>query len=204
MMNHALDRRQPISATRSGLQDFDVRARRHRPRILVAEDDEDFRSLLAQWLEVDGYRVALAANGTALLERVAELARTFDPPALVIADDRMPGVRGSRALRSLREQGWSIPLILITAFGTEDLVAGVEGTRTESTRTMMLKKPFEIDDLRTLVGWVLPRAGRDACIACGGTDDVLMLTDRGSARFCGHCRDLIGNHSPPSELGGES
>jgi DNA-binding response OmpR family regulator len=117
----------------------------------------------------------------------------------VIADDRMPGIPGSRALRQLRDEGWSIPLVLITAFGTEELVANAR-----KFRGIVLNKPFEIDDLRTLVGWLVPRIDPNACIACGGTNDVRALTDRGSGRFCKSCRDKIEGFEPPSELGGES
>lgn len=123
-----------------------------RPRILLAEDDDDFRALLAQLLEVDGYRVAVVATGRALLARLAAMDRGHDPPALVITDDRMPGLVGSEALRSLREHGSSIPMILITAFGTDELVK-----RCERLRIMVFKKPFEIDDLRSLIGWLVPR-----------------------------------------------
>jgi CheY-like chemotaxis protein len=180
-------------------RDFESHDRGHHPRILLAEDDDDFRALLAQWLEVDGYRVAVTATGTALLARLAAMERSEDPPALVITDDRMPGLRGSQMLWSLRAQGSNIPLILITAFGTDELAA-----EAEKRRVMLLKKPFEIDDLRTLVGWLAPRICVDECIACGRSDDLRPVTDRGSALFCKLCRARIEDHEPPSELGGES
>lgn len=123
-----------------------------RPRILLAEDDDDFRALLAQWLEVDGYRVAAVATGRALLTRLAAMDRGQDPPALVITDDRMPGLVGSEALRTLREHGCSIPMILITAFGTDELVM-----ECERRRITVFKKPFEIDDLRTAIAWLVTR-----------------------------------------------
>lgn len=130
----------------------DPRGVPYRPRILLAEDDEDFRSLLARWFEVDGYRVARVATGSALLTRLAAMDRGQDPPALLVADDRMPGLVGSDALVSLREHGCAIPMVLITAFGTDELAATCRRVGIK-----LLHKPFEIDDLRTLVAWLIPR-----------------------------------------------
>lgn len=154
-------------------------------RILLAEDDEDLRGLLARWLTVDGYRVTPVASGPALLARLAAMARSQDPPVLVITDDRMPGGLGSTALRRLREQGWSIPLILISSFATEETVLAARriGAR-------VLPKPFEIDHLRALTRWLAPRVEPRTCVACGSTVDVGAAIEQG-AKICGACRDRI-------------
>jgi len=145
--------------------DREGRRGEYRPRVLLAEDDDDFRRLLQRWLEADGYRVTVVASGSALLEELREVFQpdhgdyapirrrrpSEEPPALIISDDRMPGIRGLRVLRQVREQGWTFPLVLITAFGSDEVVA-----EAESLGVKVVLKPFDIDELRTLAGGLAP------------------------------------------------
>ena len=74
---------------------------RTRPRILVAEDEWTFRSMLSWAFEVEGYRVIGVADGRKLLEVLASsmLPNTgLDPFDLVVSDVRMPGWSGLPAL----------------------------------------------------------------------------------------------------------
>ncbi len=115
-------------------------------RILLAEDDDEMRRLLADALRDEGYFVEEARDGTELMERVRSAAMQWDgraPVDLVISDIRMPGFSGLDVLRSLRDEDWSIPVILITAFGDED----THRTAREYGATMVLDKPFEMGDL---------------------------------------------------------
>jgi DNA-binding NtrC family response regulator len=137
------------------------------PKVLLAEDDDEARTLLARALRQDGYRVREARDGHELLQEMggAMLGHTEDPIDLVISDIRMPGPSGLAVLRSVRSADWAIPFILITAFGDED-------THREAERLgarAVFDKPFDVDDLRTAVLNTLPpderaaqRTGRDA------------------------------------------
>lgn len=129
----------------------EARLRRHHPRLLLAEDDHDFRRLLQTCLEVDGYRVTGVATGSALLDQLRAMSLRDDPPALVISDDRMPGMRGLSVLRQARDWGWTLPLVLITAFGTDGAV-----TEAKRIGVRVVRKPFDIGVLRTLVGYLAP------------------------------------------------
>jgi CheY-like chemotaxis protein len=126
----------------------------YRPRILLAEDDEDFRRLLTTTLEEDGYSVTAVATGVALQAALQAVFRGAEPPALVISDERMPGIRGLAALQQARDWGWTLPLILITAFGDDELAA-----QAEQAGVMLVKKPFPLAELRALVGKLAPRYG---------------------------------------------
>lgn len=126
----------------------------YRPRVLLAEDDEGFRRLLATALEGDGYSVIALSNGAALLAAFQAVFRGEEPPALVIADERMPGVRGLAALQQARDWGWTLPLVLITAFGDHDLHA-----QAERAGIRILNKPFPLEELRALVRALAPRYG---------------------------------------------
>src|SRR3954470_12154319 len=62
-------------------------------RVLVAEDDDDFRSLVVSSLREDGYDVIEARTGDELLELITPPV-IFDPPDAIVTDVRMPGVDG--------------------------------------------------------------------------------------------------------------
>jgi DNA-binding response OmpR family regulator len=106
-------------------------------RILVVDDENFIRELLAQVLSIEGYEVLLASNGREAIQRA-----TFENPHLVIIDANMPemdGLETTRQLRSQRET-CSVPIIMSTAF---------EETRTEALRAGVddfVPKPFPVAD----------------------------------------------------------
>ena len=110
-------------------------------RIILAEDDHEMRDMLATSLRKDGYDVTLAKDGGELLEHLA--FQRFD---IVISDIRMPVCSGMSVLEGLRDGRWSVPVILMTAFGDAETRA-----RAESKDALFFDKPFDVDDLRTAV-----------------------------------------------------
>jgi DNA-binding response OmpR family regulator len=118
-------------------------------RIVVAEDDREMRRLVAAALTKDGYLVEEAPDGPRLLVRVIEA----DPPVdLVISDHRMPVSSGLQVLAGLRDAGWTIPFILVSAFGDKTL-----RSEAEKLNAIFLDKPFELDVLRVIVHAALAR-----------------------------------------------
>ncbi|MCC7537411.1 MAG: response regulator [Deltaproteobacteria bacterium] len=117
-----------------------------RARVLLAEDDHEFRRLVAGMLRRNGYVVDEAATGLDMLSRLADVAvrrRKFD---LIVSDVRMPGMSGLQVIEGmqlssgLRRLG--TPVIFMTAFGDRDL-------RDQASRlgATILDKPFDLDDL---------------------------------------------------------
>ena len=128
---------------------------RHRPLVLLAEDDAEFRRLLASVLAEDGYEVLEAEDGLALLATIEHTltVRREQPDAfLVVADVRMPGLTGLDVLAILRCANWATPVILITAFGDEATHA--EGR--ELGAVAVFDKPFSMEQLRCAVLQTLP------------------------------------------------
>lgn len=78
------------------------------PRVLIADDDRDFRQALAVRLEARGYCVVQASNGPAALMR--QLSRKFDA---MILDHRMPGGTGRAITRAIRDCS-SVPIIILS------------------------------------------------------------------------------------------
>jgi len=118
---------------------------RQAPRVLIAEDHDEFRELLAQSFRNHGYHVTECRHGIELVERL----RCLQDPAshsdfdLVISDIRMPGVTGLSILDGLRECKHAPPMILITAFGDSNTHAEAERLGAAA----IMDKPFEILDL---------------------------------------------------------
>ena len=79
-------------------------------KILIAEDDRELRQLLAHVLTKNGYTVLGVSNGK---EALAALEQSYYD--LIISDIMMPKMDGYELVRSVRESGSSIPIMMITA-----------------------------------------------------------------------------------------
>jgi CheY-like chemotaxis protein len=88
------------------------------PRILVADDEDEIRSMLVMLLKAEGWLVAEAASGDEALERCRH--ESFD---LAVLDYMMPGMNGLQVSRSLRLEGIRLPTILFTAYLVDELKA---------------------------------------------------------------------------------
>lgn len=119
-------------------------------RILLVDDDEDMRSLLADVLSDEGYEVIQAANGA---EALVLLHR--EAFAAILLDKRMPGLSGMDLLPGLRVICPQTPVIVITAFG--DAHTAAEGA--EKGAFGLLFKPFRMDELRAMLDHALARQG---------------------------------------------
>jgi CheY-like chemotaxis protein len=80
-------------------------------KVLLVDDEEDFRKLLAFWLKSKGYSVITASNG----EEAISLAKS-ESPAIIFMDLNMPVMDGSDALKKLREFNKDVPVIIISAY----------------------------------------------------------------------------------------
>jgi two-component system response regulator (stage 0 sporulation protein F) len=124
------------------------------PSILLAEDDEEMRSLLALMLRKEGYRVTECTNGVSLLDMLSsfflpgEERENFD---LIISDIRMPGITGMEMLMGANELDNFPPIILITAFGDKETHMQAERLGAAA----LFDKPFDIDELLKKVHAIL-------------------------------------------------
>ena len=119
-------------------------------RILVIEDNANLAFGLRNNLEIEGYEVEVADNGSTGLER----ARQMPPPQLVLLDLMLPGTDGLRVLRTLREGGSQVPILILTARGGEaDKVRGLRLGADD-----YVTKPFSVLELLARIEALLRRA----------------------------------------------
>ena len=144
--------------------------------LLLVEDKNELRAMLRKALERSGYTVDEAPDGTAAIQKVR--ARRY---LLVITDLKMPGASGLDVLRETKHADATIPVILLTAFGSveEAVTAMKEGAFD------FLQKPVDLDHLKLLV----QRAARQQELL----RENLLLREEYSARY-GFPR-IIGEHT---------
>lgn len=118
-------------------------------RVLLAEDDGEFRAMLSSALRSKGYLVTECANGLELAQQVARSALPGGDQKcdLVISDVRMPGMFGLSVLEALHQLEDALPVILITAFGDDETHAYAERLGAAA----MFDKPFPIGELLSKV-----------------------------------------------------
>jgi len=116
-------------------------------RILVVDDDQSSRELLARILTSAGHRVTALTDGR---EAVATLD-AGDPPDLVVSDIRMAEMDGLQVIDAFRERAPETPVILVTAFGNID--GALEAIRRGAAD--YLSKPYDVDAIKLVVARAL-------------------------------------------------
>jgi len=123
--------------------------------VWVVDDDASVRWVLDRALNNEGMNTRSFESADSLFE-----ALKAEQPDVLISDVRMPGTDGMEALRRLARDGYSFPIIVITAHADLDsAVAAYQGGAFE-----YLPKPFDVDDAVALVR----RAGRVGSRPPGG------------------------------------
>ncbi len=134
-------------------------------QILIVEDNAELAFGLRNNLEIEGYSVIVATDGEAGLD-----AALKSPPDLIILDLMLPKLDGFRVLRTLREGGSRIPILILTAKGGEsDKVRGLKMGADD-----YVTKPFALLELLARVEAVLRRGAPVEERRIGSFGDVVV------------------------------
>ena len=119
-----------------------------RKRVLVVDDDLPLRGMLAAALRQQGFQVFIAGDGGE-----AHRAMNLHHPDLILLDLMMPDVNGWDFLQKLKDTGFlgRVPIIVISAHLRVDPQAVLQ-----MGVAAMLPKPFNLDDLFTLIEHLTP------------------------------------------------
>jgi DNA-binding response OmpR family regulator len=132
-------------------------------RILVVEDDRKVASFIRKGLEEEGHAVELAGDGAEAIERVAD----GSPWDLVVLDVMLPKRDGFSVLKTLREDGLTAPVLMLTARdAVGDRVTGLDLGADD-----YLTKPFAFEEFLARVRALLRRG------ATATPSPVLRLAD---------------------------
>ncbi len=149
------------------------------PRILIAEDEPDMLMGLRDNLQFEGYDVVVAEDGEAAIE----LAKA-ERPDLILLDVMMPKKDGLQACTAIRDAGFTVPILMLTAKCQEiDIVRGLEAGADD-----YVTKPFGVRELLARIKAALRRTGsspgvsRIMTIGAAEVDLVKGKVVRGSRR----------------------
>lgn len=127
------------------------------PRVLIVEDDTVIATAMATHLRHAGMEIEWSDRGDRAMKKLR-----FERPDVAIIDLMLPGMDGWRMIETLRADGIGIPLIVVSARGTEQDKVHALGIGGDD----YLAKPFGMGELVARVQAVLRRAG-------GGSDPVV-------------------------------
>lgn len=114
----------------------------HATRILVVEDDEQFRLSVKRALELHGNQVSLFADAESALESLSAIA-----PAVILTDLRLPRADGLFLLERVRERDPDLPVVLMTGHG--DIPTAIQAIRAGVYD--FLEKPFSRERLLAVI-----------------------------------------------------
>ena len=120
--------------------------------ILVVEDKESLRAMLEETLRADGWGVAGASNGADAIERL----RSGENVDLVLTDWRLPGADGLTVLDAAKSLDATLPVIILTAFGSIETAVDAMKRGAED----FITKPVDPELLRLLVARSIERRAK--------------------------------------------
>ena len=123
------------------------------PRILIVEDKDSLRAMLDEMLRAEGLSVRGVGTGSQALETL----RSGEPVDLVLTDWRLPGADGLAVLDAARALDPTLPVIVMTAFGSIETAVDAMKRGAED----FITKPVDPDLLRLLVSRALERRARE-------------------------------------------
>ncbi len=128
--------------------------------VLIVEDDVALREALCDTLELEGYHVAAAKNGTEALSMLGKHGFR-----LVVSDVQMPVMDGLELLRNMQHHYEQMPVLLMTAYGT--IPKAVEAMQAGAADYLI--KPFEakilVDKVANLISVAAPQTASERVIA---------------------------------------
>jgi two-component system OmpR family response regulator len=146
------------------------------PQILVVDDDQDIRTLLAEYLDANGFRTLTAADGAGM-RKLLDTSKVD----LVVLDLTLPGENGLILCRELRSHS-NLPVIMLTARSAPlDRIVGLEMGADD-----YVTKPFEPRELQARIHSVLRRTQ--------ALPPNMEAPESGIIRFAGWTFDLTARH----------
>lgn len=136
----------------------------HQPAVLVVDDNVELCESLKDILEIKGFTVATAYDGSEAVESMKTCK-----PDMVLMDIIMPRMNGVQSFDEMRKIDPQVPVILMSAYSVEDLVTGA----LRNGAFGYLKKPLDFDKLFE----VMDKAGTNGKLIMVVDDDEVFCLD---------------------------
>jgi DNA-binding NtrC family response regulator len=144
-------------------------------RVLVVDDEEDFRDTMVNRLNKRDFEAEGAENGEKALERIN--AYLYD---VVLLDIRMPGMDGISALREIKKTKPLIEVIMLTGHGSVE--SGIDGMKLGAFDYLL--KPCDFDTLMEKIRQAYEKKATHE-------DKIRQATIRDLSAHPGHVREII-------------
>ena len=132
------------------------------PRVLIADDEESMRSLVARAIAMDGHEIITAEDGAEALEILNREGGAFD---LLLTDIKMPVMDGIALALAVARDYPGLTILLMTGFADQrERASGLDAIVHD-----VVTKPFSVADIRTAV--------TDALAAQGGLNERTERAD---------------------------
>lgn len=129
--------------------------------ILIVEDEEDILELLEYTLQKEGYETV----GFLTIDKNVRKVLDEEEIDLIIMDRNLPGIEGTTFINEIKQQGYSNPVIYLTAKDKdEDIIEGFDSHADD-----YITKPFNLKELCARIKAVIKRSSKDI--------DVLKIKD---------------------------
>jgi DNA-binding NtrC family response regulator len=109
-------------------------------KIILVDDDEDLRAVLAEGLEDLGHRVSVAGDGQQALALLDD--EDAKEPDVAIVDFAMPDINGATLAKQITERLPDLPIIFVSGYADIDVIKNAVGSHAR-----ILQKPFDLDVL---------------------------------------------------------
>ncbi len=129
--------------------------------ILIVEDEEDILELLEYTLQKEGFETI----GFLTIDKNVRKVLDEENIDLILMDRNLPGIEGTTFINEIKKQGYSNPVIYVTAKDNDDDI--IEGFN--SYADDYITKPFNIKELCARVKAVIKRSSKDI--------DILKVRD---------------------------
>jgi CheY-like chemotaxis protein len=123
-------------------------------RILIADDEEAMRALVARAIAMDGHETVTAQDGAEALEIITSESGAFD---LLLTDIKMPMMDGIALALAVARDFPALTILLMTGFADQrERASGLDAIVHD-----VVTKPFAVADIRTAVADALASRKRD-------------------------------------------
>ena len=122
-----------------------------RPKILIVDDEEALRFLLASELEAEAFDVQSAGDGDEAIEMVRKKVEQSEKYDVILLDIKMPKVDGFEVLKFVKGNVPETKVIMLTAYA--DVKNAIESLRQGASD--FVSKPYDLDDILTSINRAL-------------------------------------------------
>ncbi len=122
-----------------------------KPKVLVVDDEEALRFLLASELEAEAFEVQSAGDGDEAIDLVRRKSEQGDRFDVVLLDIKMPRVDGFEVLKYVKSNIPETKVIMLTAYA--DVKNAIESLRLGASD--FVSKPYDLDDILTSINRAL-------------------------------------------------